>query len=165
MSDNLSSSSQSPSSPAAAGVGPALRELREARSYSLADVSGRLKFSVRQLEALEAEEWDQLPGGQSLRGMVRNYARFLDADVAALLTMLESQVSGVGAPKPVPRSTPGGGLAGADLSLYTESRSGFSWGWLLIIVLFLLVAGFYAIDRGWVPDSWLVFDWLKGLKS
>ncbi len=164
MSETLSSSSQSPSAPALTGVGPTLRELRQARSHTLADVSGRLKFSVRQPEALESEEWEHLPGGQSLRGMVRNYARFLDADTAAVLTMLESQVSGAGAPKPVPRSAPGS-LGGADLSLYAESRSGFSWGWLLIIVAFLLVAGFYAIDRGWVPDSWLVFDWLKGLKS
>ncbi|HRL22912.1 helix-turn-helix domain-containing protein [Alcaligenes sp. SDU_A2] len=162
MSETLSSSSQSAP---VSGVGPTLRELRQAQAYSLADVSGRLKFSVRQLEALEAEQWDQLPGGQSLRGMVRNYARFLEADGTAVLTMLESQVSDAGAPKPVPRSAPGAGLAGTELSLYSESRSGFSWGWLLIIVVFLLVAGFYAIDRGWVPDSWLVFDWLKGLKS
>lgn len=164
MSETLAPSNQT-APEAGIGVGPTLRELRLARSYTLNEVSTRLKFSVRQLEALEAEEWGQLPGGQSLRGMVRNYARFLDADVVAVLVMLENQVSDTAAPKPVPRSTSGPGLSGADLSLYADSRSGFSWIWIVIIIVFLLVAGFYAIDRGWVPEQWLVFDWLKEWKK
>ncbi|GHC37950.1 transcriptional regulator [Alcaligenes pakistanensis] len=150
---------------AGAGVGPTLRELRLARSCTLNEVSTRLKFSVRQLEALEGEEWDQLPGGQPLRGMVRNYARFLDADIAAVLVLLESQVTDTTAPKPVPRSNAGASLSSADLSLYADSRAGFSWIWILIIIAFLLVAGFYAIDRGWIPEEWLFFDWLKELKK
>jgi hypothetical protein len=36
---------------------------------------------------------------------------------------------------------------------------------MIIILILLFVAGFYAIERGWVPDSWLVFDWLKSLKK
>ncbi len=96
--------------------------------------------------------------------MVRNYARFLQADVSAVLVMLEAQVSDTAAPKPVPRSPSGSGLGKTDLSLYADSRGGFGWVWILIIVVLLLVAGFYAIDRGWVPQEWLVFDWLKDLK-
>ena len=164
MSDTLDSSHQS-APDAGSGVGPTLRELRLARSCTLNEASTRLKFSVRQLEALEAQEWDQLPGGQPLRGMVRNYARFLQADVSAVLVMLEAQVSDTAAPKPVPRSPSGSGLGKADLSLYADSRGGFGWVWILIIVVLLLVAGFYAIDRGWVPQEWLVFDWLKDLKK
>ncbi|MGG5142480.1 helix-turn-helix domain-containing protein [Alcaligenes ammonioxydans] len=164
MSETLDSSHQSAPN-AGSGVGPTLRELRLARSCTLNEASTRLKFSVRQLEALEAQEWDQLPGGQPLRGMVRNYARFLQADVSAVLVMLEAQVSDTAAPKPVPRSPSGSGLGKADLSLYADSRGGFGWVWILIIVVLLLVAGFYAIDRGWVPQEWLVFDWLKDLKK
>ncbi|HRK85529.1 helix-turn-helix domain-containing protein [Alcaligenes sp. SJTW-7] len=164
MSETLDSSHQS-APDAGSGVGPTLRELRLARSCTLNEASTRLKFSVRQLEALEAQEWDQLPGGQPLRGMVRNYARFLQADVSAVLVMLEAQVSDTAAPKPVPRSPSGSGLGKADLSLYADSRGGFGWVWILIIVVLLLVAGFYAIDRGWVPQEWLVFDWLKDLKK
>ncbi|EJC65304.1 helix-turn-helix domain-containing protein [Alcaligenes ammonioxydans] len=164
MSETLDSFHQS-APDAGSGVGPTLRELRLARSCTLNEASTRLKFSVRQLEALEAQEWDQLPGGQPLRGMVRNYARFLQADVSAVLVMLEAQVSDTAAPKPVPRSPSGSGLGKADLSLYADSRGGFGWVWILIIVVLLLVAGFYAIDRGWVPQEWLVFDWLKDLKK
>lgn len=164
MSETLVPSSQS-APEAGSGVGPTLRELRLARSCTLNEASTRLKFSVRQLEALEAQEWDQLPGGQPLRGMVRNYARFLEADVSAVLVMLEAQVSDTAAPKPVPRDHSGSGLSSADLSLYADSRGGFGWIWILIIIVLLLVAGFYAIDRGWVPEEWLVFDWLKDLKK
>ncbi len=164
MSETLAPSNP-PAPQAGTGVGPTLRELRLARACTLNEVSTRLKFSVRQLESLEAEEWDQLPGGQSLRGMVRNYARFLDADISAVLVMLEAQVSDAAALKPVPRSTSGSSLSSADLSLYADSRSGFSWIWILIIIVLLVVAGFYAIDRGWIPEEWLVFDWLKELKK
>src|SRR3546814_18948457 len=45
------------------GVGATIQKLREAKRLSLAEASGRLKFSVRQLQALEDERWDRLPTG------------------------------------------------------------------------------------------------------
>ncbi len=144
------------------GVGPTLRDLREARRLSLAEVSARLKFTARQLEALETEQWDRLPTGVSLRGFVKNYGRFLEADIDALLVMLDDQVGATSA-KPVAISR-AGSLGPADLPIHGEPVHR-PWGWLIIILVLLFVAGFYAIERGWVPDSWLVFDWLKSLKK
>src|SRR5690606_5877249 len=74
------------------GLGNTLKALREAKRLRLQEVSARLKFSVRQLEALEDEDWSRLPAGMPLKGMVRNYGRFLEADSDALLVMLENQV-------------------------------------------------------------------------
>ncbi len=145
-----------------AGVGPALRSLREAKRLSPGEVSARLKFTSRQLEALETEQWDRLPTGVSLRGFVKNYARYLEADVDALLVMLDNQTS-AGAVKPVAISR-AGSLGPADQAIHGESVHR-PWGWMIIILVLLFVAGFYAIERGWVPDSWLVFDWLKSLKK
>ncbi|SHG83377.1 helix-turn-helix domain-containing protein [Pollutimonas bauzanensis] len=144
------------------GIGATLRSLREARRLSPGEVSARLKFTSRQLEALETEQWDRLPTGVSLRGFVKNYGRFLEADVDALLVMLDSQV-GYTAAKPVAISR-AGSLGPADLPIHGEPVHR-PWGWLIIILVLLFVAGFYAIERGWVPDSWLVFDWLKSLKK
>lgn len=144
------------------GVGPTLRGLREAKRLSPGEVSARLKFSGRQLEALETEQWDKLPGGMSLRGFVKNYGRFLGADVDALLTMLENQV-GVAGPKPMPISS-AHSLGPADMPGQAEAPQR-PWGWLIIILILLFIASFYAIERGWVPDSWLIFDWLKALKK
>lgn len=146
----------------AQGLGASLRAMRKARGSSLSDASARLKYSVRQLQALENEQWEVLPKGVLLRGLVKNYGRFLETDVDALLVMLDSQAGTQPAPSvslPVQRSA----FTGADLPLHAEGGSR-SWGWLLVILVLLVVAGFYAIDRGWVPDSWLIFDWLKALK-
>jgi cytoskeletal protein RodZ len=144
------------------GVGATLKALRQSKQLSLNEVSSRLKFSTRQLEALETEQWDRLPTGVSLRGLVKNYGRFLDTDVDALVAMLDGQVGSTGA-KPIAVSETVS-LGPTDIPLQADSASR-PWGWLIIILILLIVAGFYAIDRGWIPDSWLVFDWLKSLKK
>ena len=48
----------------------------------------QLKFGARQLEALEADRFDELPGGTFARGMVRSYARLLKLDPEPLLARL-----------------------------------------------------------------------------
>lgn len=151
--------------PEEAGVGATLRSLREARRITTSEVSQRLKFSVRQINALEAEDWDRLPSGVSLRGFVRNYARYLEADVDAVLVLLDSQI-GPTAPRSV-MSTPGmpASMSGdAEIPVAAESTHR-PWGWFLVILAILLVAAFYAVDRGWVPESWLIFDWLKAIAN
>jgi cytoskeleton protein RodZ len=70
-------------------VGHTLRELRMQRGWSIIDVSARLKFAPRQIEALENEDWSKLPRGSSLRGLVRNYARLLEIDPDPLLVAVE----------------------------------------------------------------------------
>ena len=74
------------------GPGHALAEAREARGLSIDDMAMRLKFAPRQLEALEADRYDQLPGVAIVRGMVRNYARVLDIDAAPLIAELEQRL-------------------------------------------------------------------------
>jgi len=157
---------QTPEPPDLAGddltmsLGDTLRRLREARRCSLNEVSARLKFSVRQIQALEAERWDELPAGLSLRGMVKNYARYLQADEKALLTMLDNQCGAS-----VARVRPAAGaLQPADTPLHGEPASR-PWGWFVVIVVLLFIAGFYAIERGWLPEQWLIFEWMKSLKQ
>lgn len=70
---------------AATGVGEELARAREARGLALADVAQQLKFAPRQLEALEQERFEALPGGTFARGMVRNYARLLKLDPGPLI--------------------------------------------------------------------------------
>ncbi|MCW3481364.1 helix-turn-helix domain-containing protein [Neisseriaceae bacterium JH1-16] len=77
------------------GVGTRLKAAREAAGLSLGDVADRLKLSIRQLEALESDSYDVLPGPAFVRGFVRNYARFLDIDSAPLMAALESRVPSV----------------------------------------------------------------------
>ena len=70
-------------------VGQHLRLAREARGVSVAEVSAALKLSPRQVKAIEANEWLQWPR-TVIRGFVRNYARYLELDIAALMVALDS---------------------------------------------------------------------------
>ena len=66
-------------------VGAELKSAREARGLSVSEVAQQLKFAPRQLEALEQERFDLLPGGTFVRGMVRSYARLLKLPAEPLL--------------------------------------------------------------------------------
>jgi len=66
-------------------VGSELQRAREARGLALSEVAQQLKFAPRQLEALEQDRFDLLPGGTFVRGMVRNYARLLHIDPEPLV--------------------------------------------------------------------------------
>jgi len=74
------------------GVGKALAEAREAQGLTLADVAQQLKFMPRQIESLEAERFELLPGPTIARGMVRTYARFLKIDPEPLLQSMTGRV-------------------------------------------------------------------------
>jgi cytoskeleton protein RodZ len=68
-----------------------LERLRNERKLSVADVAQRLKYGARQIEALEAEEFDRLPGATFVRGMVRGYAKLLDTDPEPILGALDQR--------------------------------------------------------------------------
>lgn len=70
-------------------VGQQLRTAREAKRMGVAEVSHTLKLSVRQVEALEADDWSSLPG-TIVRGFIRNYARLVNLDSEALMRQLDA---------------------------------------------------------------------------
>jgi cytoskeletal protein RodZ len=57
--------------------GDKFRKAREAKGISLDDVSNVTKISSRNLQAIEQERFDQLPGGVFNRGFIRAYAKHL----------------------------------------------------------------------------------------
>lgn len=72
--------------------GSALRMAREARGLSIADVVQVIRFSARQIEALERDDYGSLPGSTAVRGLVRNYAKLLKLDAVPLLAQLDPAV-------------------------------------------------------------------------
>jgi len=70
------------------GVGAELKRAREAAGLAISDVAGRLKLLPRQIESLEGERFDRLPGPAIARGMVRNYARLLNLDPEPLVARM-----------------------------------------------------------------------------
>ncbi|HZS24052.1 MAG TPA: RodZ domain-containing protein [Gaiellaceae bacterium] len=58
-------------------IGATLREAREKRGLSPADVHRELRIRERYLTALEEERWELLPGEAYTKGFLRGYAEFL----------------------------------------------------------------------------------------
>ncbi len=69
-------------------VGHMLRNARIARKMSIEDVSRQLRISAQQVEAIEKEDFDMLPGRTFVRGFVRNYANLMHLDAHAAVQML-----------------------------------------------------------------------------
>jgi cytoskeleton protein RodZ len=60
--------------------GDSLRREREMRGVTLEEISAATRIATRFLQAIENEDWDQLPGGVFNRGFVRAVARYLGLD-------------------------------------------------------------------------------------
>ncbi|QGW79217.1 DUF4115 domain-containing protein [Pseudomonas alkylphenolica] len=65
--------------------GETLRQARENRGWSQAEVAHKLNLTVSSLNNLEAGAFDKLPGHTFARGYIRAYAKLLDMDQAALV--------------------------------------------------------------------------------
>lgn len=124
-------------------VGAALRSAREARGDSLSDVAHALKLSQGQIEALEMERFDLLPGPVFVRGFLRNYARYLglDPEAVAAAFVPDTPASSV-------RLSPVGNAAGAMPSGNGERK-------VLKPALVVVCGMSLALLAGWY------FDWFK----
>ena len=69
--------------------GEGLRRARESRGVSLEEVSKATRISVRLLEAIERERFDQLPGGVFRSSFVRQYAQAVGLDEEQTVTEFE----------------------------------------------------------------------------
>ncbi len=81
-------------------IGQLLRQARESKELSLADVEAETRIRQRYLNALESGDWDELPNPVAARGFLRRYAAFLGLDPEDLVAQFDEQV----APAPVPAS-------------------------------------------------------------
>ena len=89
-----------------AGIGEALRSTRERRGLSIDEVARETRISPRFLEALEAEQFEELPAPVYVRGFLRSYANYLKIEAQPLLDRL------VGGDVTMPRAA--GGYVGRE---------------------------------------------------
>ena len=132
----------------ATSVGGYLRAAREAKGLSVAEVAKMLKLSARQIESLEADDWQRLPCTTIIRGFVRNYARLLDINVEPLMGELD-RARLPGAPElEVPVGTPVRMRDGqrADRRDFLRFGAGFS-------VLVLALGAYFFVPQDWLRSS------------
>ena len=80
-----------------ADIGEKLREAREAKGLSIADVEQATKIQSRYLIAIEHDEFDKLPGDFYVRAFIRQYAQIVGLDGKELLSDYHEDV-----PAPAP---------------------------------------------------------------
>ena len=68
--------------------GRTLAAARAELKLSVADVSQQIKYGVKQIAAIEADDYAKLPGTTFVRGMIRSYAKLVQLDPMPLLADL-----------------------------------------------------------------------------
>ena len=124
-------------------IGQLLRQTREAKELSLADVEEQTRIRQRYLNALESGDWDELPNPVAARGFLRTYATFLglDADELVAQSLNDSENGGVVASSAASASE----YKPINLDLYEETtrRSHFLrriLGFILVLIPVIILA-------------------------
>ena len=102
--------------------GERLQREREMRGVTLDEIAEATKIGTRSLRALEAQEFEKLPGGIFNKGFVRAYAKFLGIDEEQAVTDYEAAVQRK-ACRQGSKGTPGSS-SGAGRRERRRSRSG-----------------------------------------
>ena len=66
--------------PMPSNPGDSLRQARELKGWSVAEVAAQLNLTPQRLAQLEAGALDKLPGTTFARGYIRAYAKLLEMD-------------------------------------------------------------------------------------
>jgi cytoskeleton protein RodZ len=125
------------------GAGKRLRAAREQQGLSVAEAAAQLKLSTRQIEALESDSYDKLPGTIFVRGFLRSYARLLKLDPTPLLAAADQKLR---PPPPQPENT-------ASAAPFPAPRTR-SWRWYalaaaaLILLVPLIYEAFFVLPAG-----------------
>ena len=121
-------------------VGDTLRRTRLKRNLQLEEISNELKISTRILQAIEADEYDKLPGGVFAKSFVRQYARLLGLDEEEIAGRMQQAMGPVEEIQPFPERPKPGGVSPIQVPKVDEWETvgdkRFRWsGWLSAVVL------------------------------
>jgi cytoskeleton protein RodZ len=115
--------------------GENLRREREMRGVSLQEICDATKISVRMLKAMEADQFDKLPGGIFTRSFVRAYIRYLGLDEEAIMAELQLAAPSAAQPTDLGRMN--------QQHPAKETKRSLA-GLLAVLVVLLVIAGGYA---------------------
>lgn len=127
MSEQVSPSTTEPTTEARPQLGEVLAAQRELKKMSVSEAASQLRLGVRQINALEANDFTKLPEPMITRGFIRNYARLLGLDAEPLIHAHRA-LSGVDQPHSL-------NISSANISIANHQVT----PWLKIILSSLVV--------------------------
>jgi len=83
-------------------IGETLHRERVRRGWSLEQIATETKIGLHLLQAMEANEFDRLPGGVFARNFARQYARVLGIDEEEIVAAFKQQFEAPAQPVPAP---------------------------------------------------------------
>ena len=134
-----------------ADVGELLRSTRLKRNLSQEEVAHELRIDMRQLDAIENNQFDSFSSPVFVQGYLRNYARLLDLDPEPILNEFRS-VSQIKNPEIVPIKkvmTSAGGGSQIPLSKFTPVVLGV----VTVLVVIWLGSNLYSFIQEMSDDS------------
>ena len=123
-----------------ASLGEVLQAARVAKQLTQQDISNSLRYSVKQINALEQGEFDLLPDAMITRGFIRSYAKLLEIDAEPLLTSYRQSVSSESDKKIAVHSSM------RPVQLTKESQPWLKYILASILVLLFLLAWLFYVD-------------------
>jgi cytoskeleton protein RodZ len=117
--------------------GESLKREREMRGVTLDEITAATRIATRFLQAIENEDWDQLPGGVFNRGFVRAMARYLGLDEENIVA---EYTLAVGDRPSVPVWT-------GRPPVVTPEQPWLAWGIATVVLIALLAGGWFGTRR------------------
>ena len=120
-------------------LGAALAAARNAKNLSVQAVSDSLRLSLKQISALESDDFSALPQPMATRGFIRNYARLLELDAEPLLDSYRQRV---------PDNTPTSlnvQTSVPHVQLVKKNRPWFKYA--AIVLSLVLVVWYFQVDQ------------------
>jgi len=137
-------------------IGEQLSTARRKLGLTTTQIAERLRMRKMFVEALEREEWATIGEFVYVRGFLKNYAKVLGLDAAALVEQFSAEYAPeVAAPRPSLESLAGSGLSSVRSDGYAASRAWFPWvlgsltaiaGVLVIMVGISLFGAFFSAN-------------------
>lgn len=109
-------------------LGERLRQAREAKKYSIAEVAAQLRLTKDIVSYLENQEWDRLNGRTYARGYFASYVKFLGLPYEEMLAVFNLEYT---ATEPT---------VNLRQQHHASDDNGFPWFMLVFIAIVLLVA-------------------------
>jgi len=140
--------------------GEELRRERELRQVEIREIAEATKINRRYLEALERNDFSDLPGGLFNRSFVRAYCKTIGIDDEAMVNayLLEEQVQSAKADKFDPEVWRGDPSSRGTTRRRSWPRQATPtnkaiWCWSLAIVVLVASAAVLIYLRYWAPES------------